>query len=255
MTLSIQQAMDTAPVALITGAARRIGAAIAEKLHAAGYHVIVHYHQSHGEARALVERFNMIRAHSAVALHVSLRHQTDAQDLVSRAIVWRSRLDVLVNNASLFIRTPPQEVLSNDLYEQMWAINVSAPYWLSEAAFPFLAVASHGVIVNVTDIHAEKPLRGYSVYCQTKAALKMQTEALAKEYAPSVRVNAVAPGAIAWPEGRNQLSDTGKSSIIARTPLKCHGEPLWIAVAVLSLIQNQFVTGQTLRVDGGRSIS
>ncbi len=241
------------PVALVTGAARRIGAEIVRKLHEAGYRVVVHCSRSHQEAHALVAELNAICSNSAVVLQASLKNEGDAQDLVMRAEAWQSRLDVLVNNASVFVRTPVQEKVARSIIEEMWNSNVNVPYWLSESAFPFL-VKQRGVIVNLTDIHAEKPLRGYGIYCQTKAALKMQTEALAKEYAPHVRVNAVAPGAIAWPEGENILADADKASIIAKTPLDCHGDPHWIAMAVLALIQNSFVTGQTFRVDGGRSL-
>lgn len=241
------------PVALVTGAARRIGAEIVRKLHEVGYRVVVHCDSSYQEAHQLVAELNAICPKSAIVLQASLANESDARDLVMRSEAWQSRLDVLVNNASVFVRTPVQGGVARSLIDDMWNINVNVPYWLSESALPFL-VKQRGVIVNLTDIHAEKPLRGYSVYCQTKAALKMQTEALAKEYAPHVRVNAVAPGAIAWPEGENILADADKASIIAKTPLDCHGHPHWIAMAALALIQNSFVTGQTLRVDGGRSL-
>lgn len=249
----INKETTSSPVALITGGARRVGAVIAAKLHTAGYDVVVHCHRSYREALVLATHLNTIRPKSALVLQSFLEKESDAADLITRASAWQSRLDVLVNNASVFLRTPVQASSSASLLSTLWMTNVGVPYWLSEAAFPWLA-SQQGVIINLTDIHAEKPLRGYSVYCQTKAALKMQTEALAKEYAPQVRVNAVAPGAIAWPEGENTLDDAQKKAIIERTPLGCHGQPDWIAMAALALIENPFITGQTLRVDGGRSL-
>lgn len=241
------------PVALITGGARRVGAAIVQKLHALGYRVIIHYRESTEEALHLCRTLNAVRLDSAYAIHASLSTEKEAQQLIQSALAAYSRLDVLVNNASVFIATPVQEALSHSAYETMWTTNVSVPYWLSEAAFPFLAQNS-GSIVNLTDIHAEKPLKDYGVYCQTKAALKMQTMVFAKAYAPKVRVNAVAPGAVAWPEGVNVLDEAKQLAIIAETPLRCHGHPDWIAMAVAALIENPFITGQTLRVDGGRSL-
>lgn len=240
-------------VALVTGAARRIGAAIAERLHKAGFNVVIHCHQSQEEAYALQEKLNQIRPNSAHILMADLTIKTQACVLVEQARAWQSRLDVLVNNASCFIKTPVGDV-SEVARDKLWITNVRAPFWLSETAHACLA-KHEGCIVNITDIHAEKPLLDYAVYSQTKAALKMQTEALAREYAPDVRVNAVAPGAIAWPEGDNALSSEIQEKIISKTLLKKHGEPKWIAEAVLSLILNEFITGQTLRVDGGRSVA
>lgn len=240
-------------VALITGAARRIGAAIAERLHQAGFYVVIHCHHSKQEADALSHQLNQIRAHSACVLVADLSLKNQAQTLMKQAIEWQGRLDVLVNNASCFIKTPAGFV-DEAVWDKLWITNVKAPLWLSEAAYLSLA-QYNGSIINITDIHAEKPLSDYAVYSQTKAALKMQTEALAREYAPSIRVNAVAPGAIAWPEGENALSSEVQAHIISKTLLKKHGEPMWIAEAVLSLVSNKFITGQTLRVDGGRSLA
>ncbi|MDF1827247.1 MAG: pteridine reductase [Legionellaceae bacterium] len=247
-------------VALITGAARRIGAAIAERLHQAGFYVVIHCHHSKQEADALAHQFNQIRAHSACVLVADLSLKNQAQTLIKQAVEWQGRLDVLVNNASCFIKTPVGDVdldgtdkIDEAVCDKLWTTNVKAPFWLSEAACASLA-KQNGSIINLTDIHAEKPLSDYAVYSQTKAALKMQTEALAREYAPNIRVNAVAPGAIAWPEGDNALSSEVQANIISKTLLKKHGEPKWIARAVLSLVLNEFITGQTLRVDGGRSL-
>lgn len=240
-------------VALVTGAARRIGAAIAERLHQAGFNVVIHCHQSKQAADALSKKLNDMRPSSACVLVADLSLKKEARSLIEQAISWKARLDVLVNNASCFIKTPVGED-EQFAWDRLWLTNVKAPYWLSEAARACLA-QHQGSIVNITDIHAEKPLSDYGVYSQTKAALKMQTEALAREYAPEIRVNAVAPGAIAWPEGENALSPMLQEKIISQTLLKKHGEPKWIAEAALSLILNAFITGQTLRVDGGRSVT
>lgn len=242
---------QTARVALITGAAKRIGAAIAKTLHEKGFNVIIHYHHSEKEAFQLVSYLNELRADSAFALKANLMESNQIKSLVQKALELWERLDVLVNNASCFIRTPIQDE-NLSFYEQLWATNVLAPLYLSEACFSFLS-QHQGIIINITDIHADKPIKEYHFYCQTKSALKMQTLALAKEYAPNVRVNAVAPGAIIWPEGSNQLNEEAKHKIIQQTPLQRHGQPQWIADAVYFLIQNVFITGQTISVDGGRS--
>jgi len=239
-------------VAIVTGGARRIGAAIIKRLHHAGFNVIIHYHKSHREAQELAQQLNRQRLHSAITLKFDLSRQSDAKECILQSIHWSGRLDLLVNNASVFIRTPIQDN-HEQAFELMWKTNVKAPFWLSEAAYPSLQ-EHHGSIINLTDIHAETPLRDYAAYCQTKAALMMQTQVLAKEYAPMVRVNAVAPGAIAWPLGDNTLTESQKKAILSKTPMQCHGSPLWIADAVLCLVENQFITGQTLRVDGGRSL-
>ncbi|MDF1683910.1 MAG: pteridine reductase [Legionellaceae bacterium] len=245
-------------VALVTGAARRIGAVIAERLHQAGFNVVIHCHDSKQEAEALSNQLNQIRPHSACVLSADVSLKNQAVALIKQAVDWQGRLDILVNNASCFIKTPVRNIdldgVDNAVCDKLWVTNVNAPLWLSEAAHASLA-KHHGSIINITDIHAEKPLSDYLVYSQTKAALKMQTEALAREYAPNIRVNAVAPGAIAWPEGENALSPEVQANIISKTLLKKHGEPKWIAEAVLSLISNEFITGQTLRVDGGRSLA
>ncbi len=242
-----------APVALVTGGARRVGASIVDKLHQEGFRVIVHYRDSLDAAIALTKRLNTIRPESAWSLQALFQTEADAQRLIESAIHMAGQLDVLVNNASVFMRTPIQQPIPYATHQLMWTTNVFTPYWLSEAAFPFLEARS-GVIINLTDIHAERPLKDYGVYCETKAALRMQTLAFAKAYAPKVRVNAVAPGAVAWPEGENILDEAVQAAVIEKTPLRRHGHPDWVAMAVFDLIQNPFITGQTLRVDGGRSL-
>lgn len=242
-----------APVALITGAARRIGAAIASLLHEKGFRVIVHYNQSAIEANELVDGFNKTSSNSAIALYANLMDKSDIEQLIHQSIDWAGQLDCLVNNASVFIKTNPGFLNESD-WDTLFTTNVQAPYWLSVTAKPYLDLTK-GSIINLGDIHALKPLADYSLYCQSKAALLMQTQSLAKAFAPNIRVNTVSPGAIAWPEKDNALSENIKATIIESTPLKKHGKPEYIAQAVLALIENPFITGVNLPVDGGRSIS
>lgn len=239
-------------VALVTGGARRIGAEIVRQLHAKGYTVFIHCQHSITQAQALSQELNQHRLHSAFVIQQDLGKAQAAERIMQQLKQHRSRLDVLVNNASVFIRTP-QAICTEAQWNTLFEVNVKAPYCLSMVAYEFLAKHS-GCIVNITDIHSQSPLKEYAVYCQTKAALEMQTKALAKEWGPQVRVNAVAPGAIAWPEADNGLSTEQQKQIIEKTPLKRHGEPGFIAQAVLALIENDFVTGHILKVDGGRSL-
>jgi pteridine reductase len=234
----------SAPVALVTGAAKRIGSEIVKQLHEAGFRVVIHCHQSYQTALTQVAQYNQQRSHSAYTITADLCQSDVASQLIGNVINWAGQLDLLVNNASIFSK-------HNDDWADMFACNVHAPYELSMAAFPHL-VKTQGSIINITDIHAQKPLRGYAAYCQSKAALAMQTQALALEFAPSVRVNAIAPGAIVWPEGDNQLEIDFQARIVAKTLLQRHGHPRYIAKAVLYLANNDFVTGQSLSVDGGR---
>lgn len=234
-------------VALVTGAARRIGAAIVQNLHQAGFKVFIHYHKSVLEAQALAESLNRIRKDSAWLVSGDLQCPDTAKTLIETVLDKAGRLDVLVNNASLFVKDADKQ------WDALFQVNVRAPWLLSQAAFPCLQ-KQEGLIVNIADIHADKPLRDYALYCQTKAALVMQTKSLAVEFSPKVRVNAVSPGAIAWPEGVNTLPADRQQKIIEKTLLKKHGEPVYIAKAVLALIENHYVTGQIWSVDGGRSI-
>jgi pteridine reductase len=241
-------------VALVTGAARRMGAVIATHLHKAGFRVVIHCHESHQEATALAHVLNEHRHNSALVLKADLTKKKEVIELMSKAIHWANRLDVLVNNASIFSKTPLGTDLNDSLWDDLFNTNVRAPFWLSHLVFPHLR-SRQGAIINLTDTHVDKPLKGYSVYCQTKAALSMQTKALASEFSPHVRVNGVAPGAIIWPEDANSLNEEQQQKIIAKTLLQRHGDPLFIAQAVLSLIDNPFITGQILVVDGGRGFS
>lgn len=235
------------PVALVTGAAQRIGAAIARRLHQSGFHVMVHYHHSKEAAMHLADQLNQERANSADTVGADLRDQGAAQVIIDASLSRFGQLNLLVNNASIFSRQDAD-------WMDMFLCNVQAPYGLSLAAFSHLS-QTKGSIINITDIHASMPLRHYAAYCQSKAALAMQTRALALEFAPAVRVNAIAPGAIAWPEGDNQVSPNVQDQIIAKTLLQRHGAPQYIAKAVMYLVDNDFVTGQTLQVDGGRYLN
>ncbi|KTC70256.1 pteridine reductase [Legionella birminghamensis] len=247
-----QEQKQVRKVALITGAARRIGRMIAKHLHNAGYRIAIHYNQSKAEADGLAQQLNQQQADSAQVFCQDLAALSEAETLIEPVIDWAGRLDLLVNNASQFTKNH-FENFNEDLWNRLFKLNVQIPYQLSQSALPYLK-QQQGVIINITDIHAEIPLKDYAIYCQTKAALLMQTRALAKEFAPKVRVNAVAPGAIIWPEKDNSLSEQLQQKIIAETPLKRHGDPVFIAKAVVCLVENEFVTGQVLNVDGGRSI-
>ena len=241
-------------VAIITGAARRIGAAIAKYLHESGFNVVIHYNNSKADALALMQSLNLKRQDSAIILQANLCVKKEVVKLINDALAWKNRLDLLVNNASIFKSTLSTEPNSEDVDTLLFNTNVLAPFRLCQQAYQYLAL-KYGVIINITDIHAAKPLKDYALYCQSKAALNMQTLSLAKEFAPFVRVNAIAPGAIAWPEGENQLSIELQNKIIESTPLKRHGDPIYIAKAVLALAENPFITGQILNVDGGRSLT
>ncbi len=249
-TLNQANIQDTR-VALVTGGARRIGAAIVRYLHDNGFRVVLHCRTSLAEAQVLAQQLNAERADSALVVQMDLIEANAAQELIQQVFQWAGRLDVLVNNASEFIKTSCN-AFDAASFDILFDANVRAPFLMSLATRPFLA-KTQGVIINITDIHAKKPLKEYSLYCQTKAALEMQTRSLAREFAPEIRVNAVAPGAIMWPEEDNSVSDSVKDAIIQDTPLKTHGRPEFIAQAVLALIDNPFITGQSVNVDGGRS--
>jgi pteridine reductase len=238
-------------VALVTGAARRVGAAIARRLHAAGASILIHYRGAEAEAARLEKELNALRAGSAIKVRGDLLAPIAPQALVGAALQRFARLDFLVNNASAFYPTRLGEIEPGH-WEELMGSNLRAPLFLAQAAAPQLALAG-GAIVNIADIHAERPLKGYVVYSVAKAGLVALTRALALELAPAVRVNAVAPGTIAWPEG-GQFEDGERARIVASTPLARTGTPEDVAQAVHFLCAAPFVTGQVLAVDGGRSI-
>jgi len=241
-------------VALVTGAARRIGAEVARTLHDAGMNIIVHYNTSEEEARELCRQLNHQREHSAAALRADLQNPESEKVLVEQAVeVWK-RLDVLVNNASRFYRTNFSKI-TEYAWDDLMNSNLKAPFFLAQAAAPYLA-ANQGSIVNITDIHAARPLPDYSVYCISKSGLMMATKVLAKELAPLVRVNAVAPGRIIWPEGDNALLEEEKQKIIDSTLLLRTGTAKDIAKAVLFFVRDaDYVTGEVINIDGGRMAS
>ncbi|EKD71660.1 MAG: Oxidoreductase, short-chain dehydrogenase/reductase family [uncultured bacterium] len=240
-------------VALVTGAARRIGAEIARTLHDAGMNIALHFHISEEEAKGLCNELNQTRKHSAIMVSGELQEIENHQFIIEKSVKEWGQLDVLVNNASRFYRTAIGEV-TEYAWDDLLNSNLKAPFFLSQAAAPHLT-KSKGVIVNITDIHAERPLRDYSVYCISKSGLLMMTKALAKELGPHVRVNAVAPGAIIWPEGENVLSEEEKQKIINTTALKRVGSAVDIAKAVLFFVRDgDYVSGQVLDVDGGRKL-
>ena len=238
-------------VALVTGAARRVGAAIARRLHAAGANVVLHYRGADAEAAQLEKELNAARAGSAMKLKGDLLAPVAPKALVDAALQRFARLDILVNNASAFYPTAVGHIELGH-WEELMGSNLRAPLFLAQAAAPQLALAG-GAIVNIADIHAERPLKGYVVYSLAKAGLVALTRSLALELAPGVRVNAVAPGAIAWPED-GQFEPGECERIVATTPLRRTGNPEEIAQAVHFLCTAPFVTGQVLAVDGGRSI-
>ena len=242
---------ESRSVALVTGSARRIGAEIARRQHAAGYDLALHYRGSADDAQALATELEAVRANSTLLLQADLAEFDRLPELVAKTIGRFGRLDALVNNASGFHPTPFGATTPAQ-WDELFAINARAPFFLSQAAAPHLANAN-GAIVNIADIHAERPLRGHAVYAMSKAALLHMTRSLALELAPKVRVNAVSPGAILWPEGGKDPE--AQVAILARTPLGRTGTPQEIAEAVLWLLQDaRYCTGQTLHVDGGRML-
>jgi len=239
------------PVALVTGAARRIGAAIARHLHADGFDIALHFHRSAAEAKALAAELQRTRSGSVLLLQTELSELDRLPELVAHAVGRFGKLDALVNNASAFFPTPLGSTTAAQ-WDALFAANVRAPFFLAQAAAPHLR-ASHGAIVNLVDIHGERPLRDHAVYGMSKAALLHMTQALALELAPQVRVNAVSPGAILWPEGGKD--DTERAELLARTPLARTGSPEEIAEAVRWLLRGAtYTTGQVIRVDGGRML-
>lgn len=238
-------------VALVTGAARRIGAAIARKLHGDGARVAIHYRGSAADAEALAKELNELRTDSAAAFQLDLQSIDDLPGLVANVADWGGGLDILVNNASSFYPTPPGEI-TVDQWDDLIGSNLKAPLFLAQAAISELK-KSRGVIINIVDIHAQRPLRNHAVYGAAKAGLAMLTRSLAKDLAPDIRVNGVSPGAILWPE--DDMSDATRNSILAQIPLNRSGTPDDIAGCVLYLVRDaSYVSGQIIAVDGGRSM-
>jgi len=240
-------------VVLITGGAKRVGAAISRRLHAAGANLMLHYRASAGEARLLQAELNHTRAASVALIQADLLDVGKLPSLVEQTLSTFGRLDGLVNNASSFFATQVGDI-TPAAWEDLVGTNLRAPLFLSQAAAPALRRAQ-GAIVNITDIHAERPLKGYVVYSAAKAGLSGLTRSLARELAPDVRVNAVAPGPILWPED-GQFDELSRQRIVSHTPLKREGTPDDIARTVHFLLADApYVTGETIAVDGGRHMA
>ncbi len=235
---------------LITGAAKRIGAAIARKLHAEGMFVIVHYHRSANEAHQLVRELNNTRQDSAITIQGDLQHKEYYSAIIEQALEFKGALDVLINNASAFYPTPVGDMTDED-WHTLIDTNLKAPLFLSKLAAPHLRKTT-GCIINLTDIHAIRPLAEHSIYSISKAGLVTLTQSLAKELAPKIRVNAISPGAIAWPNG---ITNEEKETILKQVPLARTGELNDIARTAIFLIKDaDYITGQIISVDGGRSL-
>ena len=236
---------------LVTGGARRLGAAIARRLHGAGASVLVHYRDSEADAVKLIGELNAARPKSAAKVKAELLAPIAPRAIVGAAIDAFGRLDVLVNNASTFFPVGVGQIESSH-WEELIGSNLRAPLFISQEAAPELA-KNEGAIINIVDIHADRPLKGYPVYSIAKAGLAAMTRSLAAELAPKVRVNGVAPGAIAWPDD-GQFENAERTRIVQTTPLGRVGSPEDIAQAVHFLACAPYITGQIVAVDGGRSI-
>lgn len=243
---------NSRPVAIVTGAARRVGRVIAKALHAAGYDLALHYRESGDEATQLAAELEARRADSVHLVGGELGDAAVTQKIVRTTVQRYGRLDALVNNASAFRPTPIGDTDEAD-WDALFAANAKGPFFLAQAAAAHLRVAN-GAIVNLVDIYAERPLARHPVYCMAKAANAMLVRALALELGPEVRVNGVAPGAVLWPEAGK--SEVEQQKLVARTALKRCGTPEDVAGAVLYLLRDAtYVTGEILKVDGGRTLA
>ena len=247
--------MDSpAPVALITGAAHRLGAHTARHLHGRGWNIVIHYRSRQDQAEALKSELNALREHSAVILQADLSEPDSIAPLAEQAIAVWGRLSGLVNNASVFYPNPTEKARNQD-WDAVMDTNLRAPFFLGQACLPALR-ESGGAIVNLIDIYSQRPLADHPLYCASKAGLASLTLSWAKDLAPEVRVNGVSPGAILWPEGDAEIDPQYQQSILAKTPLAKTGQPDDIAGAIAFLLCDApFITGQILSVDGGRSLN
>jgi pteridine reductase len=251
MESSIENSRLRDQVVLITGGARRVGAEIARTLHSAGANVLIHYRSSAAAAIALADHFNQVRPRSAAIYASHLLAAQAPEKLVAMTLQQFGRLDILINNASSFYATPVGSITLPQ-WDDLMGTNLKAPLFLSQAAAPWLR-AQRGLIINMIDIHALRPLKAHLVYSAAKAGLAMLTRALARELGPEIRVNGIAPGPVLWPEG--DMDEGLKREIIDKTALKRHGTPEDVARTALFLAQDApYITGQIIAVDGGRSI-
>jgi pteridine reductase len=251
MTASIDISSLRDQAVLITGGARRVGAEIVRTLHGAGARVLIHYRDSEAAAAALAGELNRTRPGSVAVECANLRDPQAPSRLVAACLREFGRLDVLINNASTFFPTPVGEITSAQ-WDDLMGSNLKAPLFLSQAAAPSLR-DQHGLIINIVDIHALRPLKGHPLYSIAKAGLVMLTRSLARELGPHIRVNGIAPGPVLWPE--RAMGEELKREIIAKTALKRHGTPQDVARVALFLVKDApYITGQIIAVDGGRSI-
>ncbi len=243
--------------AMVTGSAKRVGAVIVQTLHQAGYNVIIHCRLSRQAADDLAETLNSERPDSAKVIQADLNNETIYNSLIEQAYQCWNRLDVLINNASGFYPTPIGSITLDD-WNNLINSNMKAPLFLAQAAAPYLK-QTQGNIINMVDVHAQRPMKEHTVYCAAKAGLAMLTMSLAKELGPDIRVNGVAPGAILWPAGdgpEGDMPEHTKNLILQRTSLKRPGQPIDIAKTILFLVRDaDYITGQIIAVDGGRSIN
>lgn len=243
--------MSNNPVVLITGAAHRIGATTAKLLHENGMNIVLHYRGSREQAQAVQKELNDKRENSVILIQADLHITNGLSTLIDESVKAWGRLDALINNASSFYPTEIGKA-TEDQWDDLIGSNLKAPFFLSQAASPHLK-KTNGCIINIVDIHAERPLKTFPIYSMAKAGLAMMTKSLACELGPEIRVNGVAPGAILWPEN---LDEVAKQRIVSRTFLKRQGEPNDISKTILYLIKDaDYVTGQIIAVDGGRSLN
>ncbi|NNC67359.1 MAG: pteridine reductase [Gammaproteobacteria bacterium] len=244
--------MSKPKVVLITGAARRVGAEMVRHLHQAGMNIILHYRSSSEDATALADSLNTQRANSVKLLKGDLKEYQFIPQLVEQGIALFGQIDALINNASSFYPTDLKDV-TEEIWEDLVGVNLKAPLYLTQALASELR-QNKGCIINIVDIHGDRPLKDYSVYSIAKAGLIMFTKSMARELAPEIRVNGIAPGAIMWPE--EQHYEGMHQEIISRTALKKEGNPQDIAETALFLIEHaNYITGQIIAVDGGRTLS
>ena len=237
--------------ALITGGAKRIGAAIASPLHSNGYTILLHYGQSEEQALALQSRLNSLRPESCFIKSLNLSYET--VDELSQWVLGKTEcLDALINNASLFYPTPWPEA-TKEQWDQLFSTNVEVPFFLTQALLPALKTVK-GSIINLVDIHAERSLEAHPIYSASKAALKNLTLSLAKDLGNSVRCNGVSPGAILWPNQSDEVDKQAQEAILQKIPMQRLGKVSDIADTVLFLLQNQYINGQVINVDGGRTV-
>ncbi|MEH6529472.1 MAG: pteridine reductase [Porticoccus sp.] len=243
----------SAPVVLITGAARRIGAEITHAFHRKGFDVALHYNHSAQDADTLAQELNVTRKDSAATFQADLTDISAVKSMATHVLQWRNTLKVLINNASSFYPTPLDSA-NEEQWDALIGSNLKGPYFLCQS-FAKKLQESQGSIINIADIYAKNPLQDYSIYCIAKAGNVMLTKSLAKELAPKVRVNGIAPGVILWPNTEEQMSDTTKHSVINNVPLGRTGSPADIAqLAFFLATRASYTTGQIIAVDGGSSL-